>query len=153
MPNNYDWDSVIPYTKSDFVLLAPGTYHFIVTNFDRAMWEGNATMDGCPMAKLKLELTGEDGATGIVNDTLFIRESAFGKVTAFFVAIGQIAEGAEGSFRPKWDQVLGASGDLILDYDNRKNQLDENGKPRFNRVKQYLPAQPAKAKNAGGWRK
>lgn len=128
------WDSEIENDGQVYELLEPGDYTFQVTGFERAQFAGNDKNPPCPMAKLSLTCTAVDGTQGRVNDTLFLNKNNEWRLCQFFTAIGQRQHGERLS--PKWNQVMGASGMVKLEYD--KKTLNDDGSPKYNRVAKYL---------------
>lgn len=128
-----DWDSEIENDGEGFVLLDPGIYSFTVTDLERAQFAGNDKAPQCPMAKLTLRCEGVDGSVGTVKDSLFLTTRNEWKLCQFFTSIGQRKHGEK--LKPAWNQVLGATGMLELEYD--KKVLNDDGTPKYNRVKAY----------------
>lgn len=134
--DNYalSWDSEIENDGQEYEVLAPGDYTFSVTAFERAQYAGSDKAPACPMAKLTLTCTAADGTQGIVHDTLFLSAKNEWRLCQFFTAIGQRKSGEK--LAPRWNQVLGASGMVKLEYD--KKNLNDDGSPKYNRVSKYL---------------
>lgn len=138
------WDSVIS-KESEFELLPAGNYNFVVTGMERGRFPGSEKMKACPTAVLSLKLTGEDGATGTVTDTLYLSSKAEWRLSQFFTAIGQKKKGED--LRPNWNTVTGSNGKLELSVNEYTKKDGTTGKS--NRVGKYLPREELKAVPSG----
>ena len=142
MTDNYElaWDSEI--TKElEFELLPDGEYAFTVESVERGRYSGSDKLAACPMAKLSLRVSDENGNQGVVLDTLYLNSKAEWKLSQFFTAIGQKKKGE--TLRMNWNLVPAASGKLELTVNE---YIDKNGtKKKNNRVWRYLPKEAAPA--------
>lgn len=129
-----DWDSEIENDGEGYVLLEPGTYSFTVTDLERAWFNGSEKAIPCNMAKLTLRCEGADGSMGNIRDSLFLNTKNEWRLCQFFIAIGQRKHGEK--LRPNWSKVLGSTGMVEIEYDKRN--LNDDGSPKYNRVKAYI---------------
>lgn len=128
-----DWDSEIENDQS-FAPLKPGDYTFQVTAIERAQFAGSDKAPACHIAKLTLTCTAVDGTQGVVHDSLFLLRNNEGRLCQFFTAIGLRKPGEK--LAMCWNQVMGASGMVKLEYD--KKNLNDDGSPKYNKVARYL---------------
>ena len=101
------WDDEIENDGEGYKVLPEGEYDFIVEDFSRARYDGEATQKPCPMAELKLRVRGEQ-ESGIVQDTIILNRKFEWKMCAFFTAIGARKRGE--TLRPNWNAVKGTKG-------------------------------------------
>jgi len=138
-----DWDS--PADVDDTggsVVLKNGEYRFVVKNMTRGKSRGAKTA-GADQASLVLmvyDINDEnyENRIGTAYDRLTLHDSTWGMVCAFFTATGDRKHGE--SIVPKWDEVEGASGKVVLYQDTYNNKTSM-------KVKHYLfpeeePAEP-----------
>lgn len=130
-----DWDDVIQYTESSFVLLPAGEYPFTVTGFDRQNFDGSDKVPPCKMAVLHLAVDGGDQGTANVDERLYLHTSMMWKLSEFFTAIGQLQK--DGSVRMNWNAVPGSTGRVKLSVNQYKNKKGEDR--TNNRVEHFLP--------------
>lgn len=103
----FDWDDTIEKESPDFITLAEGDYEFEVISFERARYNGGEKLPACNQAKLKLQVTTEDGIA-TVQYNLFLHSRCEGMLSAFFNAIGQKKHGEK--LKMDWGKVVGSKG-------------------------------------------
>lgn len=142
MQDDYElnWDSEIS-KESEFELLPAGTYNFVVQGFERGRYAGSDKMCACATAAVSLKLTGADGTTGVVIDTLYLSSKAEWRLSQFFTAIGQKKKGE--TLRMNWALVPGATGKLELTVNEYAKKDGTSGKN--NKVAKYLPKEQTQA--------
>ena len=133
------WDDEFTNEQQEFVLLPEGDYAFEVTGMERARFEGSAKLPPCSMAKLTLKIFGGAKGDTTVTDRLYLHTKTQGLL------------GAE-TFRPRWNEVVGARGWCRLGIREYTKQSGPNaGKTgQSNEVTRFLPPEP-KAAPAQGW--
>lgn len=122
-----DWGS--PITKeSDYVELAPGTYTFMVSNFERKEYAGDPSkgLPACPIAQYTLTTQTPDGPANI-NHSLFLNSSNEGKIGIFFRALGMKNSD---TYVPQWNDAVGKT--LVAEVDHDRNN------PKYMRVKRII---------------
>lgn len=96
-------DDEILAEESGYPILEPGDYPFTVLSFQRKRFNGSAKMSACTIVELSLQV--QDVT---IDHGLFLNTKMIGKLSEFFVAIGQASYGQK--FRPNWQAVPGSSG-------------------------------------------
>ena len=149
-----NWDDEFTNEQQEFVLLPEGDYAFEVTGMERARFEGSAKLPPCSMAKLTLKIFGGAKGDATVTDRLYLHTKTQGLLGAFFESIGQCKRGE--TFRPRWNEVVGARGWCRLGIREYTKQSGPNaGKTgQSNEVTRFLPppepkAAPAQAGHRG----
>ncbi|WP_110955188.1 DUF669 domain-containing protein [Anaerosinus massiliensis] len=146
------WEDEIQQDSQEFILLPEGDYVFEVTAFERAKYNGSEKVPPCNQAKLKLQVTTDEGTTTI-NHNLFLYSKFEGMLSAFFCAIGQKKHGER--IKMNWNNVIGAKGKAkigIHEYTNDKGELK-----KFNQVRKFYdasdnaPTQPQATFKAGSF--
>ena len=128
MSNNtgvMSWDSQITEDAMQFKVLAPGTYDFKVKVMEQATFTPKPGSTGkiqeeCPEAKLQLEIEHEE-ETYIVFHSIYLHDSSQGFLADFFTGIGQKKKGV--SLAPKWNEVVGSTGKVIIKNQTYNNEL------------------------------
>ena len=135
----FGWDDEIS-KESNFVLFEEGSYPFKVTNFERSVYQPkpgyqNKVPAGCNMAILTLEFSNPaTGDTNTLSERLFLYEGGEGRISQFFISIGQKKKGEP--VRPNWQAVLGSTGQADLKVENYTDKDGNSGKS--NKVKKFL---------------
>lgn len=141
------WDDEIS-KESEFELLPPGTYDFVVESMERGRHEKSDNMAACNVANLRLHVSDPvSGKSGSVFDKLFLNTKMEWKLSQFFTSIGQKKKGEP--LRPNWTMVPGSSGKLEIEisrYQDDYGNLKEN-----NKVKRYIPKDEPKAFTPGAF--
>ena len=139
------WDDEFTNEQQEFVLLPEGDYAFEVTGMERARFEGSAKLPPCSMAKLTLKIFGGAKGDTTVTDRLYLHTKTQGLLGAFFESIGQCKRGE--TFRPRWNEVVGARGWCRLGIREYTKQSGPNaGKTgQSNEVTRFLPPPQPKA--------
>ena len=75
---------------------------------ERARYEGGAKLPPCSMAKLTIKVFGGAKGDTTVTHRLYLPYQDPGSAGAFFESIGQCKRGE--TFRPRWNEVVGAKG-------------------------------------------
>ena len=131
-----DWNATISNDgNGEFVVLPEGEYEFLVTKFEKSVFDGSNRIPKCNMAELELAVRAESG-TSLIRERLFLDESMEWKLCQFFSCIGQRAHGDK--YVMDWSKVLGAKGRahiVINEYVGQDGATRQN-----NKVKKYLPA-------------
>ena len=124
------WDDEIT-KESEFVLLEPGVYPFVVKSFSRGRFNGSAKMSACPEAILDIEIVDQaSGSKVTLKESLKLHTKMEWKLSEFFVSIGQKRKGEP--LRMNWNAVTGARGMLEL------NHRTHNGNT-YNNINKFLP--------------
>lgn len=123
------WNDEIEQDGSDFVLLAPGDYEFVVDDMKAEKYPGSAKIPaGINVARLMLRIPSEDG-TALVKADLILFQSLEWKLSEFFRSIGQKKHGEK--LKPNWKAVKGAKGKVRIKNgsftgkDGRNHQTNE----------------------------
>ncbi|CEN29364.1 hypothetical protein [Pseudolactococcus piscium] len=125
------WDDEVE-EGSPFVLLPEGDYPFVVTNFERGIYEKPAGRESkvpanCPKAIVTFELTGPNGETTTLTENFFLYKKMQWKINQFFYSLGA-QKGADGKVKMNWGSVLGAKGTakvVINPYKDKKTGEDK----------------------------
>ena len=134
-----DWNSTIENDGGvTYVTLPEGDYDFEVTGFEKGEHPGSAKIPACPKAMLELTFKTKEGVS-VVNENLFLDESAEWKLCQFFRCIGQRSHGQR--YKMDWDKVLGAKGRAHVIVNEWTG--DDGVARRNNRVKTFLDAPEA----------
>lgn len=130
------WDSVIEQ-ESNFTLLEPGVYNFVVTKMERGTYQpssNSSIQDVSPRAELEIKVTDDKGNSTNVFENLILHSKMEWKLSQFFISIGQKQPGQP--LNPNWSQVVGSSGRCEIEVNKYK---DKSGNDRENnRVKEFL---------------
>lgn len=124
------WDDEVE-EGSPFVLLPEGNYPFVVTKFDRGIYEAPAGRESkipanCPKATVSCQFTTESGETTTLTENFFLYKKMQWKINQFFTSIGA-QKSADGKVKMNWGAVLGASGTakvIINNYKDKKTGED-----------------------------
>lgn len=143
----FGWDDEFTNEQQEFTLLPEGDYPFEVTGMERARFEGSANLPPCSMAKLTLRIYGGAKGDTTVTDRLFLHTKTQGLLGAFFESIGQCKRGE--TFRPRWNEVVGAKGICKLGIHDYVKKDGTNG--QSNEVSRFLPPPEPKAAPSQGW--
>ncbi|MHC5373609.1 hypothetical protein ACYSNU_07380 [Enterococcus sp. LJL120] len=153
------WGDSFVAEESNFKLFEAGEYPFVVTGFERKIYDGNSDkiQNGTPYAEIEMEFTGPLGSTK-VTDRLYMVKKWQWKLTQFFTGIGQAPIVGQ-PFSPNWSQVIGSRGSaklLINKYTSSKtgkevqnNQIDEYLEPTANSQTFQQAAPQQQAANTG----
>lgn len=96
-------DDEILAAEDSYPTLEPGDYPFTVLTYQRKRFNGSAKMCACTIVELQLQVQDVTISHG-----LFLNTKMIGKLSEFFVSIGQAHYGQK--FRPNWQAVPGARG-------------------------------------------
>lgn len=133
------WGDSFVAEESNFKLFEAGNYPFVVTGFERKIYDGNSDkiQNGTPFAEIEMEFTGPLGTTKVL-DRLYMVKKWQWKLTQFFTGIGQAPIVGQ-PFSPNWSQVIGSRGTaklLVNKYTNKSGKEVEN-----NQIDEYLDPQ------------
>lgn len=125
------WDDEVE-EGSAFTLLPKGDYPFIITKFERGVYEKPAGRESkvpanCPKAIVTVELTGPNGETTTLTENFFLYKKMQWKINQFFTSIGA-QKGADGKVKMNWGTVLGSRGTakvVVNDYKDRNTGEDK----------------------------
>lgn len=130
------WDTETvdnPGGDSDFRLLTPGEYQFIVTGLKRSQFNGSAKMCACPMAVVDLEMA-DDAGTITLPHRLYLNTKTTGLLAQFFNAIGLHKHGEP--LRLDWSKIVGRQGWCRVE--NRVFKGTDGTDKTTNDVKRFL---------------
>lgn len=135
------WDGEITRDGGGFTLLAPGTYPYVVTGFERSYHNGSANISACPMAIMTIEIDGGEQGTTTEQHRLFLNTKCEGLISEFFVSLGMKKRGE--TVKMDFDGAVGKRGMLKLA--NRVWVGNDGEERQSNEIKRFLPpaAQPA----------
>lgn len=125
-----DWEDEIQQDSQEIIVLPEGDYEFIVSEFERARFNGSEKVPPCNQAKLKLNIETPKG-TAVVFHNMFLNTKFEWQLSAFFCAIGQKKRGEK--VKMDWNKVLGAKGKAKI------GPKEYNGKT-YNEVKKFYDA-------------
>ncbi len=130
-----DWDADIEKDGPDFILLPEGDYDFVVTDFERARFNGSDKMPPCNKAIVHLRIDTPEGMT-IIRHQLLLHTKMEGMLCAFFTGIGMRKKGER--LKMNWNAVIGSRGRAKIGVKTYEGK-------QYNEVKRfYEPAeQPA----------
>ena len=129
-----DWDDEIESDGLEYSTLPEGDYNFTVTEFEKTQTSGKGKLPICPQAALILSVSDGSGNYSKVYENIILHSSLEWKMSAFFRAIGLKKHGEK--VKPKWNEVLGASGRAHFAVENfTKNDGTQGTK---NVVKKYF---------------
>ena len=132
-----DWDSEIENEGSEFVVVEPGDYDFVVAAFERSRFQGSAKMPPCKQAKLTIRLDIPNGTCEIKHN-LFLHSKTEWKLCEFFTAIGQRQSGQRVAMN--WNAVIGSRGRCKVS--KRSFESNKDGKTLWsNDVDKFYPPQ------------
>lgn len=129
------WEDEIKQDSQESILVPEGDYEFVVTEFERARFNGSEKMCACNQAKLKLKVETPKG-TAIVFHNIFLNTKSEWQISSFFCAIGQKKRGEP--LKPKWDQLIGAKG--RAKFGTRKYVNKNGNEVESNEVKKFYDA-------------
>lgn len=135
-----DWDDVIE-KENDFTLLPEGDYDFTVTAFERARHEGSDNIPPCKKAIVSIHIDSPKGSTTIKH-YLFLHSKCEGKLSAFFIGIGQKKPGEP--LRMNWNNVIGAKGRCHVYIDNWKHKVTGEDM-QSNKIRKFYEPSSAQA--------
>ncbi|KRM06996.1 hypothetical protein FC89_GL000305 [Liquorilactobacillus ghanensis DSM 18630] len=132
-----NWNEGWVAEESEFTLLPEGNYPFQVTNLERKIYSGQSSKipNGAPYAEVTVEVDGGEKGKTTIKERLYLMKKFTWKLTQFFNSIGQVQEIGQ-PFQPKWNQVIGASGQAKLEVNNYTDK--DGNKKQNNRVKEFL---------------
>lgn len=127
------WDDVIQ-NESSFVELQEGDYVFVVESFERGRYSPgpNAKLPACNMATLKLRIDTNEGSA-YINHKLFLHSKMEGRLSEFFMAIGQKKKGEP--LKMNWNAVPGSTGRAHVTLDQDRNDPTK----KYNHIKNFYP--------------
>ena len=134
-----DWDSEIENEGSEFIVVDPGDYDFVVTAFERGRFQGSTKMPPCNQAKLtiRLETPGSEGTCEIKHN-LFLHSKTEWKLCEFFTSIGQRQSGQRVAMN--WNAVIGSRGRCKVS--KRSFESNKDGKTLWtNDIDKFYPPQ------------
>jgi len=128
-----EWDSEIQADTGN-TLLSVGVADFKIVNMKRDRYNGGAKISACPMVKLEVQLSNDEGRTKI-ESTLFLHSDVEWKLSEFFRAIGLKKHGEK--IRMDWTAVVGAVGKCEVGI---REYVDKNTaeKKQINEIKKWL---------------
>ena len=141
------WEDEATVSDSEFVLLEPGTYDYVVKAFERGWFNGSEKMCPCAMAKLTLSVT--DKRTGTPVDVfcnLMLNKKVAFRITQFFKSCGLLPPDAKDGDRfpmSLFDQCVGKRGRVKV-----KNRT-YNGR-EYNDVDSFVKADADSAQQSWG---
>lgn len=127
----FDWNDTITQ-DSEFIVLEPGDYWFMVKGYERARHTPNPHNPGklpaCNKAILDIEITTNDGKTKTIKHNLFLHSTTEGMLSAFFGAIGHKKHGEQ--LNMNWQLVPGSVGVCTVrkGLSNRGNEYNDIGR-------------------------
>lgn len=121
----FNWDDDFEETSSEFVVFPKGDYNFKIVDFERAYFEGSDKIPACNEAKIKYEVIAPDGKTGTVQQNLFLHSKSQWQLTNFACAIGHARRG-DGTFKVRWNEIIGATGRFQLAPREYKDKMYNN---------------------------
>ncbi|WP_289965333.1 DUF669 domain-containing protein [Faecalibaculum rodentium] len=83
----FNWGDSVTADAQEFVTLMPGKYTGKVTKIEKQRCESNGKMNGCPLAKITLEVE-YDGGKAYVSDNIFLARNLEWKIAQFLHAFG-----------------------------------------------------------------
>lgn len=101
-----DWDGVIDQ-DSEFIILQPGDYDFVVKGVSRSRFNGSEKMPACNQVTVDIAID-YNGQEVIIKHNLLLHSKLMGLLSAFFRGIGQKKKGE--SVRMNWQVVPGSTG-------------------------------------------
>lgn len=131
-----DWGDTIE-AESEFVLLPPGDYPFLVTNLERSYYEPSrpeAKLPACPMAIVHCEVTAENGQKTTIKENLYLHSRMEGMLSAFFGSIG--LKEKDQPLRMDWSKVVGSRGYCTVS--QRSFQGDDGEMVKINQIKRFI---------------
>lgn len=131
------WGDSFVAEESGFKLFEAGEYPFVVTGFERKIYDGNSDkiQNGTPFAEIEMEFTGPLGTTK-VTDRLYMVKKWQWKLTQFFTGIGQAPIVGQ-PFSPNWGKVIGSNGTAELSI-NKYTSSKSGKEVQNNQVDNYL---------------
>lgn len=142
------WDDEVE-AGGGFTLLPKGDYPFLVTGFERGIYEKPVGYESkvpanCPKAIVTVELTGPNGETTTLTENFFLYNKMQWKINQFFTSIGA-AKNEKGTVRMNWGSVLGSRGTAKVVVNNYKDKKTGDDKQN-NRIDTFNePTQQAAA--------
>ena len=133
MHGTFDWDDEVETTDSEYTVLEPGEYTFIVTGMERKWFDGSSKLDPCKMAEVTLTVGDPLGSTAAtITDKIYLENSVRWKVTQFFKSIGLVDPDSRGeSIRFPWSKIIGKGGKCEV------GNREYNGKT-YNTINRYI---------------
>ena len=144
MDRALDWDDEISQ-ENEFNILPEGEYDYKVTSFERANYEGGDKIPACKKAEIYLYIKAPNGDSTVVKESLLLHTKMEWKLSEFFISIGQKKHGEP--LRPKWGEVVGATGRCRLGIREWKGSDGVNR--QSNQVKKFL--EPANSSAPSGY--
>lgn len=124
-----EWDDVITEDVKEFILLEPGEYDFVVTDFAREWYDGSNNLPPCNKAVVTVKIETDEGVA-YVKSNLFLTKKTEGLLAQFFASIGMKKKGEP--LRMDWSKVTGKTGRCRIDH------RTYNGE-KYNDLKRFLP--------------
>ena len=138
------WDSEIQQDSAEFVVLPPGDYDFVVTEFERGRHPGSEKLGPCSKAVVHIKVTGPQGQT-IIKHQLFLHTKTEGLLCQFFAGIGQRKRGEK--LAMNWN-VVGATGRCKVGIrtwtSNQGNEMSSNQIEKFYEPEAKATFQPGR---------
>lgn len=126
-----DWDSEYEDNGSDFILLDPGIYAFVVDKVEKERYEGSAKVPPCPRAAISLRIVLPDGRETTVFDSILLYSGGTWRVNRFFEGLGfkkepSAADPSNLVMKPHWNEVVGKSGYVKIKHRTYKTKDGED---------------------------
>jgi hypothetical protein len=141
------WDDEVE-AGNPFIVLPEGDYPFVVTNFERAVYEKPANREtkvpaNAPMAIVTLEVSAPTGGKVTLIENFYLYKKMQWKINQFFTSIGA-PKNSNGTVKMNWNTVLGATGIAKVTVNNYKdragNDKQNNRVDTFNEPTQTTAA-------------
>ena len=129
------WDDA--FDEGEFIILPEGDYHFTITNFEKAYFNGSDKLPAAPMAVVEMTIPYEGNDVKVKYQLILCKTLAF-KSHQLFESVGLIKKGC-GKVQLPWDQLFGKSG--ICEVTHR----EYNGSTYNNINRCYAPEDAPKA--------
>lgn len=132
------WEGTIEEDGSEYVLLEPGVYPFMVKSYDRKRYSPKAgsKIPACNQAVVHLIVRAPDGREAEVQTNLFLTKSQEWTLSAFFRSIGLKKRGEK--LVMNWNAAPGRTG--WVEIDNR-----EYRDRKYNEVRRFIDPDKAPA--------
>jgi len=134
------FDDVIE-KESDFILLPPGDYEFVIADYERARHEGSEKLPPCGKLIVQLRIKYPQAPDGYVTmrHNLFFHTKTEGMLSTFLKSIGQKKKGEP--TKVNWQTFTGSTGRCKIDVKKSKNGNDFNDIKKFYEKEQLTPQQ------------
>ena len=132
-----DWDDQVT-DDGGFTLLDEGVYPFMVTEIEKARFEGSEKMAPCPKAVISITIDAP-GVNGLVTikDSLLLSTKVQWRIAKFFEGLGFQKDPATGAMPMRWNEVVGKTGYVKVGI--REYVKKDGSKGQANQVEEYLP--------------